>query len=410
LAFVRQRSDRISGFVAALIGATMLGISIIGRGAIADALLNLLLALTMFDMYRYMETPERRYRYRVYAWMGLGMLTKGPIALLIPLAVGTIVFFAYGKRQAWWKAVFDPVGWMIFLAIAGPWYALEYRQHGQAFIDGFFLHHNVERFRNPMQGHGGGVLYYLPVLLFLLLPYSGLFIRILPTLRSIRRHSLSGFLWTWFLFVLVFFSLSGTKLPHYLLYGVTPLVILMALHRHRLQSAWLAFFPPFFLACLALGLPTLLQFAAPRIDNRYFQEMLSRQEVFGTSYFLAALAMLAGIAALMLASRMAIWQRLVAMGLMTTAALGGAILPAVAELQQGPVKEAAAVARKTGKPVATWQITMPSFSVYLGAVTRPYVPPGRGELIFTRTDRMASLGPVETLYRKGGIALVRKPE
>jgi hypothetical protein len=147
----------------------------------------------------------------------------------------------------------DPVGWAILLAVAMPWYLLEYERRGDAFLAGFFMRHNVERFLAPLQGHGGSLLYYLPAILVLLLPYTGLFLRTLPGLRRgirpARMAPLDSFLWCWFLFVFVFFSLAGTKLPHYLLYGATPLFILMARRRGDLRSNLLAFAPPlFFLA------------------------------------------------------------------------------------------------------------------------------------------------------------------
>lgn len=408
LLFARRYCDRITGFVAATIGATALGFGIIGRGAIADGLLNLFLALAMFDIYRYLEEPQRMFRYRIYLWMGLGLLTKGPIALVIPFAVSAITFSLHGKWRIWWKAVLDPAGWAILLAVAGPWYLLEYREQGQAFIDGFLLRHNVDRFRHTLQGHGGSVLYYLPVLLLLLLPYSGLFLRILPALRVARRTPLATFLWTWFLFVLVFFSFSGTKLPHYLLYGISPLFILMAQHRAWLQSKWLAFAPPVLLGCLALALPALLRQVGSRMGNAYFREMLTQPDVFGTFYFLAASLLLVSAMLLAFFHRIAIWQRLVGIGLCTCAAVGGALLPAVATLQQGPVREAARIARQSMRPVSTWQINMPSFNVYLERTTPHHDPAATEDIVFTRVDRMGSLGPVDILYRKGGIALVQQ--
>lgn len=408
LLFAHRYCDRVTGFVAALIGATALGFGIIGRGAIADGLLNLFLALAMFDIYRYLQEPQRKFRYRIYFWMGLGLLTKGPIALVIPFAVSAVTFALRGKWRMWWKAVLDPAGWAILLAVAGPWYLLEYREQGQAFIDGFLLRHNVDRFRHTLQGHGGSVLYYLPVLLLLLLPYSGLFLRILPALRAVRRTPLASFLWTWFLFVLAFFSFSGTKLPHYLLYGISPLFILMAQHRTWLQSQWLAFAPPALLAGLALALPALLRHVGSRMENAYFREMLTQSGVFGTFYFLAASFLLVAVLVLASFHRIAVWQRLVAIGFCSSAAVSGAFLPAVVMLQQGPVKEAACIARQSMRPVSTWQINMPSFNVYLERTTAQHNPAAAEDIVFTRVDRMASLGPVEVLYRKGGIALVQQ--
>jgi 4-amino-4-deoxy-L-arabinose transferase-like glycosyltransferase len=408
LVFARQVTDRLTGSAAALIAATTLGVLVIGRAATADALLNLFLVLTMFDIYRYMENRQRKALYRVYLWMALGLLTKGPIALLIPFAVSGIVFFLQGKSRLWWKAMADPGGWVILLCVAGPWYLLEYQRQGHAFIAGFFLRHNIERFQSPLQGHGGSVLYYLPAALLLLLPYSGFFIRILPTLRDMRRSPLSCFLWTWFLFVLVFFSIARTKLPHYLLYGVTPLFILMAIHRETLRSRWLAFLPPFLMFSLVLALPFLLQVGGARVSNPYFREMLTRQGMFATPYYLAGAVLLLAMLVLMFLPRVAIWLRLVTVGLLCSMALSELILPAFGELQQGPVKEAASVAKDIGEPVTAWAVNMPSFSVYLEDIPIRGGLPDPGALVFSRVDQLERLGPVEVVYRKGGIALVRR--
>lgn len=408
LVFTRRQADRTTGFVAALIGATTLGIGVIGRAAIADALLNLFLVLAMFDIYRYLEQPSGKYRYRVYLWMGLGVLTKGPIAILIPFAVSGMFSVMRGQWRIWLRAAFDPLGWLVLLAVAGPWYALEYQQQGMAFIEGFFMRHNVERFKNPLQGHGGSMLYYFPAILVLLLPFTGLFVRVLPTMKAIRREPLAGFLWIWFLFVLAFFSVAGTKLPHYLIYGMTPLFILMAIHRRALRSRWLAFAPPVLFMCFVLAMPTLLGMIGSRMGNAYFREMLMQPVVSGAGYYVAGILLLAATLVLAFNSRIETWKGLVAAGFLSMAALSGLVLPAIVELQQGPVKEAAMIARQSGAKVARWQIHMPSFSVYLGDITRAYRPSsGEDVIVFTRIDRMASLGPAEVLYRRGGIVLLR---
>jgi hypothetical protein len=89
--------------------------------------------------------------------------------------------------------------------------------------------------------------------------------------------------------------------------------------------------------------------------------------------------------------------------------LGGLLLPAVAELQQAPLKEAAALARRAGWEVHSWRINMPSFSVYRQAATPQTEQPWPGQVILTRSDALDALGPVQLLYRKGGIVLARIP-
>jgi len=424
--FAGAHVARGSGRAAAFIAATTAGVVVIGRGAIADALLNLWLALAMFDIMRYAADPASpaapRRRRRVFLWMALGLLTKGPVALLVPGAASLLGFALQRRIPLWWRAVRDPLGWLILLAVAAPWYLLEYARRGDAFLEGFFLRHNVERFLAPLQGHGGGALYYLPALLLILLPYSGLFLRILPDLR--QRHALrdpaapDAFLWSWFLFVFVFFSLAATKLPHYLLYGVTPLFILMARARLRRQPAWLLFGPPLLLLAAVAALPWVLRGAAPGIANAYVREALGRPGVFGVAWQAGAALLLGAGLGLALWRRAPPWPRLAASGLLCAAALGGLLLPALGELQQGPVKEAALLARQAGWPVHSWRINLPSFSVYRAAPTPATALPRPGQVILTRSDALDELVRValregqgaRILYRKGGILLLRMPE
>ena len=407
LVFTRQQCGRATAYAAAVIAATTLGVGVIGRGATADALLNLFLALAMFDIYRYMAQPLDRYRRRAFLWIALGLLTKGPVALLIPFAASGVAFALHGKARAWRRAVLDPAGWLILLAVAGPWYLLEYLRQGDAFIDGFFLRHNVERFMAPLQGHRGNALYYLPAALLLLLPYSGLFLRILPAIRTLRASPLDTFLWCWFLFVLLFFSMAGTKLPHYLLYGVTPLFVLMAMRRRLLASRSLAFLPPFLLLAAVMALPAALQWFGPGIGDAYAREALMQADPFGPGYWLASSGLLLAMLALAFLPRYELWQRLIVIGVLCSVAVGGLLLPALGQLQQGPVKEAALYARQQGLAVRTWQFNAPSFSVYRGQVTERAVTPRPGEVLLTRSSALAALGPVEVLYRKGGVVLVK---
>jgi hypothetical protein len=51
-----------------------------------------------------------------------------------------------------------------------PWYAYAYALHGQDFIDGFIMRHNVQRFSGSLEGHGGSAFYYLLAVPLLLLP------------------------------------------------------------------------------------------------------------------------------------------------------------------------------------------------------------------------------------------------
>ncbi len=282
--FTRHVVDRDTARAAAFIAATSAGVVVIGRGAIADALLNLFLALALFDVYRELVDPRPRWRRRAFFWIALGVLTKGPVALLVPAAASLLAFGLQQRMADWWRAVRDPAGWLILLGVAGPWYALEYAARGDAFLAGFFMRHNVERFLVPLQGHAGSPFFYLPALLLLVLPYTGLLLATLPGMRRLRATPLDTLLWCWFLFVFGFFTLAGTKLTHYLLYGATPLFILMARRRHTLGSRVAALLPALVLAGAVAALPSALRLAAPGARNAYVREALARTYVLGPAW------------------------------------------------------------------------------------------------------------------------------
>jgi 4-amino-4-deoxy-L-arabinose transferase-like glycosyltransferase len=72
--------------------------------------------------------------------------------------------------------------------------------------------------------------------------------------------------------VLAFFSLSGTKLPHYVLYGSTPLFLLLA--RHWGSGGRLPLFGAVALLGLWPALPWLTVMLAERASNGYYADQL----------------------------------------------------------------------------------------------------------------------------------------
>ncbi len=408
--FVRREAGKKRAFFAAFFMLSSLQISIIAKAAIADALLNLFIALTMFMIYRYYREGRRRELYLAYLFMALGTLTKGPVAILIPFVVSGLFFLLQGAFKRWLKAIFDPVGIGLFLLVAGPWYLLEYREQGQKFVEGFFLKHNLHRFSSPMEGHWGSIFYYVPVLLVGTLPFSALIVRPLAALGRIAQKELHLFLLLWFGFVFLFFSFSGTKLPHYVIYGYTPLFILAALYLPK-RIGRIATVVPVSLLYLALiagplylklhGLGTITQ-PQPR------EILRDGMHWFDTGYFLALVAAL-------LATLAAGWNRIrpfvsiVIVGLVFVATLNLVVLPTIGRIKQLPIKEAAQIAKHYRAPIYSYHITTPSFNFYLKARTRTGTP-SPGALVYTKSKELKTLKNYDMIYRKGGVALIKMKE
>src|SRR5262245_25036099 len=96
-AFTRRIRGVDAGLAAAAIAATSLGVFIIGRAATADALLNLLIAASMFSAWLYLQQGERKWLYAMFAAMAFGVLAKGPVAVLVPGAV-TFLFCLFRRN------------------------------------------------------------------------------------------------------------------------------------------------------------------------------------------------------------------------------------------------------------------------------------------------------------------------
>ncbi len=409
--FTRKVWDEETGWVAAMLTATTLWVMIIGRAATADALLNLFLALTLFDLYRYWEEEARGPLYRVFLWSGLGFLTKGPIAVAVPLAAAFFLALVRGRLRRYVEAIFNPVGWLIFFGVAGPWYAAVYARDGQAFIDGFFLRHNLNRFADTMHGHGGALWYFIPVILLVLLPHTSLFLKVLGRIRKARQDDLELFLWLWFGFVFVFFSVSSTQLPHYLLYGATPLFLLMARYREDLKNRFLTLLPILFLASLLFFLPEIWRVAEPMVEDDYTRAIMSvAPEAFDWQYRLWTGLGLGAALGLLMVKGWKPWERLLGAGVVAAVLVGLGLFPTYGAIQQGPTREAALEARARGWDVVMWRLDMPSFAVYYRDIT-PLREPEPGEVVFTRITRLDNLDrPTEVVWQKGGIVLARALE
>lgn len=266
--FAAPRWGQRTGMVAGTLLVTSLGVSLIGRAATADALLNLLVTLATLDLWRWAEAMSQvpaatpvvhklarslgskpsgeaaivklfvsaaglpvhapKLLRRAALWIGLGLLAKGPVAILVPGAALLIWCLASKRWRLILDALRDPWAWAIVIGVAAPWYGYALARHGQAFIDGFFIKHNLARYGGALEGHGGGLAYYVVVLPLLLLPWSALLVPLIWRAGRLWAEPLPRFLLLWAAFVLVFFSFSGTKLPHYLLYGFSPVVLLCA--------------------------------------------------------------------------------------------------------------------------------------------------------------------------------------
>ncbi len=420
--FAAPRFGARAAWCAAAILGTSIGVIAIGRAATADALLNLLLALAAFALWRHVETgAESRTRAPLRwaaLWVALGILDKGPIALLVP--GGAIVVWAVLSRE--WKpvvrAVSDPLAWLILVGVAAPWYVYALHRHGQAFIDGFVMKHNVGRFTGTLEGHAGGPLYYAIALPLIALPWTPLLIALLPRLKRLWAEPVARWLVCWCGFVLIFFSLSGTKLPHYVLYGYTPLALLggRLLADAPSRRLRVALWTTMALTLVVLSAtPWAATLVAARLAPGLYRSLVEGASPPGAPYFVAAAVAAVVVVAAALRSATGAWPAgaRATLGAATVALfLVAAVVPWWGETLQGPVRRLAEAARAAspGAPAGTQaNVNLPSFGWYLEAPA-PHRLPIAGEVGLYRVDRMtpgAADAPRAVLHEERGLALAR---
>jgi hypothetical protein len=297
---------------------------------------------------------------------------------------------------------------LLFLLVAAPWFVVQTLHEGPGFLAGFFLKHNLSRFDAAMEGHGGNPLYYLPVLLLSLLPYTGLLLAALPRWREVWAEPLLRFGLLWFALVFVLFSFSGTKLPHYLYYGYGGLIVVLAVLAGRLRPRWLVLAAGPLLFALLLALPALLAVAAPGLkpDDRLL--LAGFEQSFDAGYWLWCGGALAISLVLLLPRALGLHSALHSNGLLAGVAVAAFLLPIVGQVQQGPVKAAGQLARGLPGPLVLYGINTPSFQTYAGRLAEKRAP-RPGDLLLTRESRLTRLADAQVIYRERGYVLARLP-
>ena len=206
-----------------------------GRGASTDMPLTAMFTIAMLSWWGWYESQDRAWLLVFCAFAGLGTLAKGPIAAF--LAGLIIVVFAALRRD--WRLVLRTLwlpGIVLYLAVTLPWFIAVQRANPE-FFRVFILEQNLARYATDMYRHKQPFWYYLPVALIGVLPWTIFVVAALvDAIRDWRfsvsepqgREDLRTFLGLWFLLPIMFFSLSQSKLPGYILPAIPAGAILLA--------------------------------------------------------------------------------------------------------------------------------------------------------------------------------------
>jgi 4-amino-4-deoxy-L-arabinose transferase-like glycosyltransferase len=366
---------RAAGWWAALGLAVSPRLLVFSRRIFIDIYISMFMGLTLLFFALAERFPQRRRLFLVlmYVSIGLGVLTKGPVAAVLPGLV-ILAYFIVHREVGRVRDLQLPLGTAVVIAIVAPWYVALYRQAGWSPIASFFLGENVQRF---MDGTGVSVdrpfWWYLPVILsdsfpwsVLLVPAATLWIRewrsggatTEPTFR------LRTLLWLWIIVIVGFFSLSVAKQDLYI-FPIVPAVFALAgfviakateAPSDRPRVAWAVAMIAVLL--LIAGIGFYLLFAAP-----------SAVYVLAGATAVAVLGFLGGGIATVFAVR----QRIAAALLTIACALGAIswvfvlrVIPSFEAYKPAP--ELAVALRQRAGPddlIVTYNVAVPSLVYYL---------------------------------------------
>ena len=235
-----QKSDRqfLTPIVASLGFAFSPLIIIWSRTAVSDALLTGTLGISLLLFWRRMASENNDQCISAWVFLGFAILTKGPVAFV--LALLTITSFLFSQKN--WKTLLCKInpkkGFLITILISVPWYILELIKEGKPFWDNFFGYHNFQRYTSVVNNHAEPFWFFLYIMILASLPftpflYHGIFKTFKDFLKSSKEscnvtETLYTYSLCWLTSVLIFFSLSATKLPSYWLPAIPAAALLIS--------------------------------------------------------------------------------------------------------------------------------------------------------------------------------------
>ncbi len=186
------------------------------------------------------NSARRRWMLLAGLAIGFGMLTKGPVALVLPALVYLVarLVLADGllpSRRGWFglRWIDVALATLVLLAVATPWFLAMADTHGVAYLRRFFVGENLERFATERYNGRRPLWFYAPIILGGLAPWSSLMALWVPSLGRVLRGArrLTEIEWrliVWAGVPVVFYTLSVGQQPRYILPVLPPLAVLVA--------------------------------------------------------------------------------------------------------------------------------------------------------------------------------------
>ena len=405
--FVKENNNSVTRSDILINFFTLPGIFLISFAATADAFLNLFITLTLINLYKFEEQKKNKFLNLAAAWIALGFLTKGfAIFAICGLA---FLFYCFFNRKinSFFSAILNIKAWAIFLIIVSPWLVYLYMQTSSEAVMYMLFGQSFGRFSNAFENHSGSIFYYLVVLPFITLPFFPDLIKGMLASRP-RANSFELFLMVWFFVVFIFFSFSSTKLPHYLVYGLSPIAYFV--EKNLRKNETLAFSLSgllfhLFIWGVVLAIPFYLSYMLEVTQTFELSKDAMENLAASISYklFIGLFVALLIINFLRRSNGMQV-KKMSALALVIMLTFW--VLPFAQTAAQQDIKNLGLFAKTQENKVSMYKVNKPSYAFY--AQQKSYRGLKENHLILSRIDKESSFNfEYEVIMRSGNYFIFR---
>ncbi len=248
--YVLYVKNKTTALLSIVIFASTGLVYVLSGAVLTDPYLSFATALSFVSLLMVIEENRKYWDYMFFVGLGIGLLSKGPLTLVIVGGTITIwVLFSFKNRMRELAKLPWFTGIILMLLISVPWYiAAEYETPG--FLHYFIVGEHIDRFLDPAwKGdlYGGvhkrvhGYIWYM--WLYTSLPWglSGLILLFRNIFKKPAKKALfkalrddSLFLCViWMLFMMIFFTIGSNMISTYVLPSLPPLAIVLAIYLNR---------------------------------------------------------------------------------------------------------------------------------------------------------------------------------
>jgi 4-amino-4-deoxy-L-arabinose transferase-like glycosyltransferase len=234
-----------AGFLAAAILGSNWAFYLSGQYLTLDMTLSAFLTLSLCSFLlaqREQASAKENFYWMLVAWASaaLAVLSKGLIGVVIP-AIALVSYTAFTRNFGVWRRLHPMAGLGMLLLVTLPWFVLV-QHHNPEFFQFFFVQEHFQRFAQNGHSRAGPIWYYLPIVLIGFMPWTPALLYFVYRPRTSANQddnprpahfSVTAFCIAWALSIIVFFSVSHSKLPAYVIPAFPAVALLLA---HRFQN------------------------------------------------------------------------------------------------------------------------------------------------------------------------------